>query len=111
MKLIRSLVACSAVTLVFSLAPATAPHASATGVLVSSPATVPATPGQTLALAALFQQVRAISPSFQYVNVVVTLTGGLTFPGTDESLVRREVVFHGEGQSVRRSRDCSLASA
>ena len=76
MKLIRSFAACSAVALVFSLAPGIAPSASAAGVLVTSQATVPATPGQTLPLAALFQPVRVVSPSFQYVSVVVTLTGG-----------------------------------
>lgn len=79
MKLIRSLAACGAVTLVFSLAPGIAPPASAAGRLVTSPATVPATAGQVLPLAALFQPVRGASPEFQYISVVVTLTGGLTF--------------------------------
>ena len=92
MKLIRSLAACCAVTLVFSLTPGIAPRASAAGTLVTSPATVPATPGQTLALAALFQQVRVISPSFQYVSVVVTLTGGLTFPDGGQTLASEGAV-------------------
>ena len=79
MKLIRSLAACSAVALGLSLAPGIAPPASAAGVLVTNRATVSATPGQTLPLAALFQPVQVSSPGFQYLNVVVTLTGGLTF--------------------------------
>ena len=81
MKLIRFLAVCSAVTLVFSLAPGVGPSASAAGVLVTSPETVPATAGQTLPLAALFVPVRGVSLGFRYLSVVVTLTGGLTFPG------------------------------
>ena len=79
MKLIRSLAACSAVALGLSLAQGIAPPASAAGVLVTNQATLSATPGQTLPLAALFQPVRVSSPGFQYLTVVVTLTGGLTF--------------------------------
>ena len=78
MKLIRFLAACVALTLVSSLAPGFAPPVSAAGVLVTSPETVPATPGQTLALGTLFQPVRGASLSFQYISVVVTLTAGLT---------------------------------
>lgn len=91
MKLIRFLAVCSAVTLVFSLAPGIAPPASAAGslVVVASQAAVLATPGQALPLAALFQPVRQISPSFQYVRVVVVLNGrgGLTFPDGGRTLV------------------------
>ena len=86
MKLIRSLAACSAVTLVFGLAPGIAPPASAAGVLVTSPATVLAAAGQLLPLAALFQPVREVSLGFQYVSVVVTLTGGLTAPDGGQTI-------------------------
>ena len=79
MRLFRSVVVCSAVTLVLGLAPSVAGPAFAAGALVASPATVPATAGQVLPLAALFQPIpRGSFPSFQYVNVVVTLSGGLT---------------------------------
>ena len=67
MKLIRSLAACSAVTLVFILAPGIAA-------------------GQMLPLAALFQPVREVSLGFQYVSVVVTLTGGLTAPDGGQTI-------------------------
>ena len=86
MKLIRFLAACVALTLVSSLAPGFAPPVSAAGGLVTSPETVPATPGQTLALGTLFQPVRGASLSFQYISVVVTLTGGLTFPDGGQTI-------------------------
>ena len=90
--MIRSLVVCSVATLVFNLTPGIAPPAAAAGVLVTSPASVPANAGQTLALAALFQPVRGISLEFQYVSVVVTLTGGLTFPDGGQTIASQGAV-------------------
>ncbi len=88
MNLIRSLAACSAVALGLSMAPGVAPPASAESVLVAGRAPVSATPGQTLLLGALFSPaISGVVP--QYLDVVVTLTGGLTFPEGSQVLIRQ----------------------
>jgi Bacterial Ig domain len=86
--MIRSLAACTAMALGLCLAPSLAPPVSADGLLVVGRAPVSATPGQTLPLGALFS-VPATGLAPQYLDVVVTLTGGLTFPDGTQVSVRK----------------------